>query len=70
MSVGDVVAIAEKMVAAFGNQAGAIMEARIHGHIRAGDDAGAEFWGRIAAAVRVLDNRTLLPFEPSAGDAP
>lgn len=54
MSLGDIVIIAERMVAAFGPGAAPVMEARAVGHMRAGDAAGAEFWSRIAEAVRLL----------------
>jgi hypothetical protein len=46
-----------------------IRDARICGHIMAGDQAGAQFWARVAEAVRLLRGGNLVALEIESDDA-
>lgn len=54
MSLGDVVVIAEDMVARFGSGAAAILDKRALDHEEAGDIEGARLWHRVALAAHLL----------------
>jgi hypothetical protein len=47
--------VARMMIRSFGGRAAAIMDRRAEDHVRAGEEEGADFWRRVAQAVREIE---------------
>ena len=52
----DITEIATKVLANYGEQAAPLMDQRADNHVRHGDIGMAEFWRRVADAVRRVDS--------------
>jgi hypothetical protein len=65
----DIAEVARMMIRSFGDRAVAIMDRRAEDHIRAGEAEGADFWRRVAHAIREIEASLPEP-EREAADHP
>jgi len=51
----NIAQVARMMIRSFGHRAAAIMDQRAEDHVRAGETEGADFWRRVARAIRDIE---------------